>query len=259
MSGKLILGVLSLTVALLAVPTAGLLALQQPAPINPTSSSPPIAMDQIDRWIAMTGQFDNRLLYTVYGCLTVLVTVLIALVGYNWFSNNRSYERDKASMLASLAGELKQEIASFKQEQLSRLDSQLGEIRQIVSDSETKLEKRIAEKTAGTKRDLDTSIQIVRDDIRYIQMAQQEAESEMWEAKGVQTNAIGCQVAVGRLAMDLKYDTKLDRVFENVERLLKVSKRAGSWESDLLDFLEKAPSKFDSFKTRIRGILDAGK
>ena len=80
--------------------------------------------NQVDQWIAMSTQFDQRLLTTVFWALGLVATFAVGLAGFSWFSNYRAYERDKASIkeelrtgMSAISNALMQELAAAVQKE----------------------------------------------------------------------------------------------------------------------------------------------
>lgn len=53
----------------------------------------------------MTRSFQSDVLTTLWGAFGVLVLISGLLVGYNWYTNNQMYQRDKTSLLKELTSE----------------------------------------------------------------------------------------------------------------------------------------------------------
>jgi hypothetical protein len=65
--------------------------------------------------------FQSDLLSTVYWSLGVVVGIVALLVGYNWFTNFKIYEREKASLLEELKTQLASTMLDERQESEDRL------------------------------------------------------------------------------------------------------------------------------------------
>ncbi len=77
--------------------------------------------------------FDQRLVATVYWALGAFVTMILALFGFNWFSTQRNYDRDKAAMALELRAGLQTEMT----QQRAQLDARLSAFREVLDKSVT--------------------------------------------------------------------------------------------------------------------------
>jgi hypothetical protein len=105
--------------------------------------------------------FQSDVLVTLWGAFAVLVVVAGLLVGYNWYTNNQMYQRDKASLLQELTSqtqtrnkEVEQSLRSDAQTERARIDAVLETIR-------TDIFRRIEESAAAQREATDTAISVL--------------------------------------------------------------------------------------------------
>ena len=81
-----------------------LLLIVCPAVASEPASDLTIANEQIallKQQVAMMKEHQESLLGTIHWTLGTVITVGIFLIGYNWFSNFKAYERDKEALKAT--------------------------------------------------------------------------------------------------------------------------------------------------------------
>jgi len=71
---------------------------------------------RMSAWMAMSTEFNDRLLSTVNFSLGAVVTLVVSVLALNFFTGQRAYEKDKQSLQESLRAELEKEIAALKSE-----------------------------------------------------------------------------------------------------------------------------------------------
>jgi hypothetical protein len=264
MSMKTIFAATFLFIAFIAVPATGLMAARQGiAPITPpaaqatglTAQPPATELVQVDRWIAMSDQFNNRLLNVVYGSLAAIIAMLIALVGYNWFANNRSYERDKAALSSELNAELSKQISNLRASLSEQHDSQINSLSELAQSSAKTEAEKAAVKISAIKTEFEARLGTVTTELKGLYVATQDAESQRWADKGVFANAIMCQIEIGKTSVEIGHSWRVSQALERIEDFLAKKPTKGGWEPMLTEFLDKAPARYDSFKTRIRAKL----
>jgi hypothetical protein len=184
------------------------------------------------------------------------VTLLISLVGYNWFTNYRSYERDKSALMAEVQSAFRNEIATVKSHLSDQHEQQLNKLRematQIAADKVSTMSDAISERQETFTDRLDG----LTDDLEYLTIQLRSMDSERWEERGVIPNAIRAELAIGEIALK-SHEWRLDGVFSRIETLLAKGKTSADVESKLSDFLERAPSKYSAVKSRIKARLEA--
>lgn len=170
-------------------------------------------MLQTENWLAMSGQFNDRLLTTVWAMIGSTITIFIGLLGYSWFINNRMYEKDKTAMLA----EVMAQVESYADE---------------------------AVKKAGLVNRLD----FMELDVLELNSARWEAQGVFANAIRFETKR--GELGLRRNA-DWIVESSVARVETLLNKFTRLDSLRSSFEPELLAFLEKVPPSCASMKTRI--------
>lgn len=230
-------------------------ALPGPASAAPTASSPVSgpslpanASDRegadFQRWLAMSGQFNERLLSTVYWTLGALGAFFVTLLGYSWFVNFRLYERDKAAMQVQLRGEIATRLADIQADFDAQLARHLSELPATARDATTSAVAPIA-----------GQLQRLTLDITHIKMDLLDVEIEKWIAQDIPANAIDALVKKGHLIISSdSAEYFLEDVLKLLEQQLDAIKPGypRPEEAEIEAMLLLAPSRFKPICARIR-------
>lgn len=210
-------------------------------------------------WIALSGQFNDRLVTTVYWTLGALGTVLVAIVGLNWFANYRIYERDKLALTSMLNAEVSQQISALRAEISALHKKHSEEIEKAASNAAA---KQIEPLTTQVKSDR-SALKVFRDQIKTLELTvEMQAEAEQvrhWTAKNVPANVAYSHVRLAEVALKLGhnyYSYAIDDALEEIERLVMAGAR-GRFETDLVALLEKLPSQYGPQRQRILSKLSS--
>ena len=198
----------------------------------------------------MAGQFNDRLLTVVFWSLGVVGTVAITFVGFNWFINARSYERDKLALSVQLLGEIKTEISNVQKKLESDLAENLSRNHKIISGdlaSDIKgIHSRIndLENSHGEKW-LDIQIEVFSLEAKY------------WEEKKVYRNAITYEIKRGLIGIEYKNEYAIESSLRRIEELLpKISGDSLAFdEPNILQIIGGAPPTMVTVCERIKRIL----
>src|SRR6185312_10939705 len=143
----------------------------------------PVVAATADQWIAISGQFNDRLLNIVIWSLGTVAAVGALIVGGNWFVNNRSYARDRESLRetvsaltsearASLSGELQAKVAALRselmaeakshdevlQEKVANVSLMIEADRQNISTSLSAVGKNVEDNVAKLRQEINKEI-----------------------------------------------------------------------------------------------------
>jgi heme/copper-type cytochrome/quinol oxidase subunit 2 len=96
----------------------------QPSPTNALepvarpqlSTSPTEQNDALERELKITETYDGNLLRTVHWTLGTVFTLVILLVGYNWWTSHKLFERDKQQLREIIVNDVKDKLLEVRSE-----------------------------------------------------------------------------------------------------------------------------------------------
>jgi hypothetical protein len=190
------------TVCLVSLCTYSALLAQQPtASTTPHTSG--VEDSALSRAIELTGQFDQRILTTVYFCLGTLLTIFVVLIGYNWFATAKSH----ATEMEVLRQELKNAVSS----EVKNLNKQLrAEVE--------KIEKGVL---SSTRSKVESEISTLKSTIADLQLESFAAQRDEWLRQGIPANALRAQLRYLKLAHAQGSKWKLNQGFDRFEQILR--------------------------------------
>jgi hypothetical protein len=148
-------------------------------PANSTAAPNDVAA--MNRQIDLISRFDERLLTTVYFCLGALLSGFAVLLGYNWFTNFRGYERDKRQLCEELTNTFNARFTALEKE---------------INDAISKIEAKVV---SATQERVKTEIASIRQNITDLQVRNLEGQREEWIRQGTLSNALRYATQVVRL------------------------------------------------------------
>ena len=175
---------------------------QTPTPTTSLATGQPTP-SVTERALELSAQFNERILTTVYWCLGTLITVFLFLIGYNWFVNFRTRERDLRT--------LSQEIEHLVDKATQRISTE------IQSGLETTIENRIAPIQRAVSKLQGRSIQ---------------EEVERWMEKKVYINALRYQVDYLRNADERDNQYEINDGLDTLHKILKLIGGEGEMRPD---------------------------
>jgi hypothetical protein len=175
--------------------------------------------------IELTGQLDQRILSTVYWCLGTLVTVLVVLIGYNWFTNFRAYQREGAVLREEIAAT----IASNKKELASHIQADAESFQQQISENVAGSQQKIRDELQAYVRGELTSFKSALAELQLIALTNQTDE---WLRTGVHINALRSHMAYLRQVKEMSSGWQLEQGLDKLEQILKGFKKSNSPKPD---------------------------
>lgn len=224
--------------------------------ISATALSQPLDSDSqapklVEAWMNMSGQFNDRLLATVYWALGVIGVVFAGLLGYSWFVNVKIYERDKLALQAELKAQIESEFSAMRRnfEEIQKsFDANIrASMVDIVKDSSENIERKISR--------LDS---VFLEERNRVWLELYQAESYYWEDKKVFVNAVRADLKKGSLGIKSESGWAVDDALSRMEEFLpQISKAQLKYlESDITAFLAKASADWPTHCQRIKQILE---
>jgi hypothetical protein len=207
-------------------------------------------------------EFQSDLITTVYWSLGVLAAVFLVLIGYNWFTSFKEYEKNKASLKQELLGEVELKIAennesifNLKREALSEVDNRITQ--QFLIATQNFVSTGDHQKSLD---EIDAQLATIRDNAQarddfferryqYAMLVTREIEEWMWEEKQVFGNILIAQSDT--LAAAIKYDSDyftksvLERILSKIDAIFGQHKErtiSTAAKHFLLKELENVPS-----------------
>jgi len=188
-----------------------------------------------------TRDFDQRLLGTVQWSLGIVVATLAVLVGYNWYTNHREIERDKAALKEELAVGLKALDTSFRELIATKMIAAEKEFRAASESTTDALRDQV------NKRFLAQDIKVYTD------------TAEDWEKQKIPANAVLYRLrALQKLGPNVNHGqlaTLLDQIKQNLKAITPPATLSAGIVVELTEYLATLPPKFDVEKASVLEIL----
>ena len=185
--------------------------------------------------------YDQRLLDTVHWSLGIVVATLAFLVGYNWYTNHRGIERDKAA--------LKEELASG----LTTLDAKLRELLATKLAEADKHFREASESATSSLRDQVNKRFLDQDVKVYLDTA------DDWEKQKIPSNAVLYRLRalqkLGSNVNDRQLVYLLDQIKQNLKAITPPATLNANTAVELTEYLTALPPKFDVERTSFIEIL----
>jgi DNA anti-recombination protein RmuC len=203
----------------------GLLA-QTPLPSATVSPLPTQNADAaLARAIELTGQLDQRILTTVYWCLATLVTVLVVLVGYNWFVNLRTYQREGAILREEIAAT----IAANKKDLAAHIQTDVESFKERISEEIKAAQEKVQTEMQGFVR---RELASFKSSLAELQLIALKSETEDWLKQGVHINALRSHMSYLRQVKEMASGWQVEQGLDKLEEILRGFKKSNSPKPD---------------------------
>jgi hypothetical protein len=179
-------------------------------------------------------EFTENFLSTVYFSLGTVIVVLFAMVGFGWYQNFRSYERDKEALRQQLEAELNATLIKRMQEVESAMSDRFGKFDSSIAKALSSFQKRVCDV------DLNIATEVFR-----ATHSQKTPETDLMTLLG------SVQHAIGRARPEC-LNHALGVICEHFESGGRISSRP-QW----LSLIESLPPESIGYASRLREILSA--
>ncbi|HEY5074673.1 MAG TPA: hypothetical protein VII34_08260 [Pyrinomonadaceae bacterium] len=182
----------------------------------------------------------DSLISTAHWALGVALALTALLVGYNWFSTNRSLERDKQALRQELIGLLKADAAD--------LHEKINVAIKAATDSNA---KALREEVSSNLQNLVGQVQDLAENAEE-RHAQQLCtltihEALLWQLRGVPSNEFTQYIDLLDFAIPRDFDSEIHTALRQMLRLLGVHLTYSSSEvTRLTELLDKLPLQYAS-------------
>ncbi|ELB2157619.1 hypothetical protein QNZ88_004513 [Vibrio parahaemolyticus] len=198
-----------------------LLLVACPVLASESASDLSIANEQIallEQQVTIMKEYQDSLLSTIHWTLGSVITVGIFLIGYNWFSNFKAYERDKESLKVELKSTIDVELEHSK-----------SEVHKIVNDLKGTLQELVDDKITPLSRNLDIKLNSrynsLNNDILRLSIYRHQQERLNWNEREVYVNALRSSLSILDICMTLNDQWVLakaiDSLLEDLNSILK--------------------------------------
>lgn len=242
-------------------------ATSKPAETAPTSGSMKVGLDTNDEVIALRAQlelmhqYDQRLLRTVYWSLTVVVTLVLALITIIGFLNLRVYDRDKAALRQELMGLLREEFAKSEQALRKSLIDFEEEQRTRAGRNYEQLAGSIKETVEPLLRPVTQDIDTLRQRVMEIEYKRAKDEFSAWMETPVYGNALTSSLEILQIAMQFNWDWRISQALSYLKRaldaILKTKQSIPDAEDakNVSEAIDKLPIGFSNDAQNLRELL----
>lgn len=179
-------------------------------------------------------EFTENLLSTVYFSLGTVIVVLFAMVGFGWYQNFRSYERDKEALRQQLETALNATLIKSMEEVESSMSNRFGKFDSSIAKALSSFQKRVC--------DVDLSIAT---EVFRATHSQKTPETDLMVHLG------SVQHAIGRARPEC-LNHALGVICEHFENGGRINSRP-QW----LSLIESLPPESVGYASRLREILSA--
>ncbi|WP_041059980.1 hypothetical protein [Vibrio owensii] len=165
--------------------------------------------------IASMESFQDTLISTVFWSLGTIFSLALILIGYNWISGVRAYEKEKKIFELELNSNLKVELEKAK-----------SEIQLLAEKLNSGLNENIDEKISSLRSFYDTRLSLTNDSISrkifYLEYNLRELERIEWSNQKVYNNCLSSSLQLLLISNELKEDWRISRALGFIEEDLKL-------------------------------------
>lgn len=280
---------LSIALLILHVNGASVFAQEDLTPLY-TLSGGEAGPSSLTLWLAMSAEFNARLLEIVFWALGTVVTLVVVVLGVNWFTGARSYQRDKEAMelqlsvlvergLNSIRAELVADFEKRIETHIQSLESEkrsiteLGaglreETREALAAVEPRVVSAVREAVGPVQEELTSLTKDMRgrferaSDWTSYRLASLEydlnvQDARMWAGTPrVPANALAAHLR----AIETAIKNKLDRMLSfQLDAIVSLLSSMNTLDADYVESINKVlgllPSEFDTTGQRIRELM----
>lgn len=204
--------------------------------------------------IASMESFQDTLISTVHWSLGTIFSLALVLIGYNWFSSVRAYEKEKKTFELELKSNLKVELEKAK-----------SEVQLMAEKLNSGLDENIDEKISSLRSFYDSRLSSTQNSISknvfYLEYNLRELERFNWKKQQVYPNCLSSSLELLLISNKLKEDWRTSRTLGFIEEDLKsisfFSKTYPSVElrGKIIDALEHVPPSYHLIVKSIKDKL----
>jgi hypothetical protein len=190
-------------------------------------------------------EYNDRLLSTVHWSLGTVAGVAVLLVGFSWFTNNRSYERDKEALNKELTGVIKSEIS----DQTHELRGEIFELMKSTAQREVALVTIDMENLRQEFKHWESDFL----DLRYDSA---KLNALYWELRGNPGAALTQYIRMLKMTTHLESDHYVNTALRGITESLKKEAGILSYEVPAInERLDALPNKFSTDIGIIKELL----
>jgi hypothetical protein len=205
--------------------------------------------------LALTREFDDRLVSTVHWSLAVTIAVLLAMLGFGWYSNYRIYERDKAALQSELERSASDRWAQLNLKLESITANQAAYLKRTGDEQTTRISQRLEEQRHQSEEFIKKSIESVDRELRAFRfkflefLSDTQTESKEFVAYVAHRDFL-------KEALRDKFDSKITKALERI--IGYIQPRLEFYYDDMSELRrlsEELPSACAPYKERLLAEL----
>lgn len=207
----------------------------------------------LEAQLSAAKEFQQHILGAVYWSLGTIVVIFGLLIGYNWFANYKTYERDLAALKQQLVGLIEERHASFKSEFLREASEKFST---MSKDSAASINLAISESIAP----LQDKLSIIKYELKEHEYQLIEAAAHYWEYKKVPSNELTQYSSLLRLSINQKNDGRITSCLTKIQKLLENGAQVFAREiRELNELADTLPSSYAINVDALRNALRVAK
>jgi hypothetical protein len=197
---------------------------------------------------------DDRLLDTVHWTLGTVAGVALLLMGFNWFSSQRNYDRDRHALQQELTAWLRTEVASREGQLTEKVDAAIKTVAKSGDDLRGDMGKRIE---SSVRQLVDGRLRELGDRVVELEMAREEDKAA---AERDPSMRLYRHLKVLELALTYENHWTAEHLIEKALEAIQESIKGGakpdvSDTAIMMELLDRLPTRFKPEAEHLRALV----
>lgn len=215
--------------------------------------------------IATMREYDAKIIGTVYWALSVAVTIVVLMVGFNWYTSHRIYDRDRNNLISGIDKKLETSSQAVTQEIKAIREDVDNRLTKLGLETQSKIETTSKETRAELEKSLTRELVEVKAKVDSLRSKFNFARIELFEHLGDEN--LSKELYLGALnnyreVLEASIELAWDRA--SSEALGKLKTAAGKASvitegiaASLRTILDKTPPKYANERKAILELFSA--